>query len=176
MNTDSTLTLMSQPSATSPSEFPTATSERRTELAHSSLADSDIQDSTLRQRYSSTSNYANDKQKPKAFSSSSSSSEEMKEESYFECNICLATAREPVVTLCGHLVRTSFDTYCNSTWNIARMDYMIFFHNNLNNITQCKSSIVGGVYLVGSILLSGKQIRVPYALPLSQRIKLYRFT
>ena len=119
-------------SATLPSEdastaFPAATSEHRTESARTTLRDSELQDSQLRQRHtSSPSNYANDKQKPKSFPSSSSSSfEDIKEDSYFECNICLATAREPVVTLCGHLVRTSY------AWNIIIIDSVIFIYTNL---------------------------------------------
>ncbi|KAL0739057.1 hypothetical protein Bca4012_015267 [Brassica carinata] len=55
----------------------------------------------------------------------------------FDCNICLETALDPVVTLCGHL----FCWPCIYKWLHVQLSSVSIDHRHQNNCPVCKSNI-----------------------------------
>ncbi|KAF8094366.1 hypothetical protein N665_0365s0052 [Sinapis alba] len=81
----------------------------------------------------------------------------------FDCNICLDTAHDPVVTLCGHL----FCWPCIYKWLHVRLSSLSIHHHHNNSCPVCKSSVTitslvplygrGGMSLPSSTFSSKKQ-------------------
>ena len=75
------------------------------------------------------------KQKPNLITGPAGS--QANESGCFDCNICLDTALDPVVTLCGHL----FCWPCIYKWLHVQLSSLSTDHHRRNNCPVCKSNI-----------------------------------